>query len=74
MQVFVSLDHQRLRFRGQLDRQNANRVRLYDRTHRVGQFESGRQLNVPELKRRGVRFSHGDLRCASDLEALPSTD
>jgi CDP-paratose 2-epimerase len=35
---------------------------------------AGSQLNVPELKRRGVRFRHGDLRCASDLEALPSTD
>ncbi|TWU03175.1 NAD-dependent epimerase/dehydratase family protein [Neorhodopirellula pilleata] len=35
---------------------------------------SGSQSNLPELKRRGVRFIHGDLRCASDLEVLPSVD
>lgn len=35
---------------------------------------AGSELNRVELKRLGVRVMHGDIRCASDLEALPAVD
>jgi len=35
---------------------------------------SGSELNVDPLRRLGVRLYHGDLRQASDLEALPGAD
>ena len=34
----------------------------------------GSELNRGELKRRGVKLLHGDLRAASDLETLPPVD
>src|SRR5215831_15712033 len=34
----------------------------------------GSELNRQGWKRRGVRLVHGDLRNASDLEALPAVD
>ena len=34
----------------------------------------GSETNRAELKRLGVKLFHGDLRCASDLEALPGCD
>lgn len=34
----------------------------------------GSQTNVPDLKRLGVSLTHGDVRVASDLEALPPAD
>ena len=34
----------------------------------------GSETNRAELKRRGVKLFHGDLRAASDLEALPRVD
>ena len=34
----------------------------------------GSEGNRAELKRRGVKLFHGDLRAASDLEALPAAD
>ena len=34
----------------------------------------GSETNRAELKRLGVKLFHGDLRCASDLEALPACD
>lgn len=34
----------------------------------------GSETNRAELKRRGVRLVHGDLRAASDLETLPAVD
>ncbi len=34
----------------------------------------GSQTNVDDLKRRGVRLVHADVRAASDFEALPSVD
>ena len=34
----------------------------------------GSELNRAELKRRGVKLFHGDLRAASDLETLPAVD
>lgn len=34
----------------------------------------GSETNRAELKRRGVKLFHGDLRSASDLEALPQVD
>src|SRR3954466_13585419 len=34
----------------------------------------GSETNRSELKRRGVKLFHGDLRSASDLESLPPVD
>src|SRR5262245_52275904 len=34
----------------------------------------GAETNRARLKRFGVEFFHGDLRCASDVAALPSCD
>ena len=34
----------------------------------------GSELNRPLLSRLGVRLTHGDLRCQSDVDALPPTD
>ncbi len=34
----------------------------------------GSEMNRAELARRGVRFVHGDLRMASDLEAVGASD
>ena len=34
----------------------------------------GSELNRQAWKRRGVRFVHGDIRLASDLEGLPAVD
>jgi CDP-paratose 2-epimerase len=34
----------------------------------------GSEVNRSTLKRLGVRVLHGDLRCASDLDALPAVD
>src|SRR3954465_1577808 len=34
----------------------------------------GSETNRAELKRRGVKLFHGDLRAASDLETLPAVD
>lgn len=34
----------------------------------------GSELNRSALKRLGVQVMHGDLRCASDVEALPAVD
>lgn len=34
----------------------------------------GSELNRPELVRLGVKLFHGDLRCQSDVDALPSAD
>ncbi len=34
----------------------------------------GSETNRADLKRRGVKLFHGDLRAASDLEALPAVD
>ncbi len=34
----------------------------------------GSETNRDDLKRRGVKLFHGDLRAASDLEALPAVD
>lgn len=46
--------------------------------HEVGGFDNfirpGSEQNRAELKRRGVKLFHGDLRAASDLEALPAVD
>jgi CDP-paratose 2-epimerase len=33
----------------------------------------GSELNLPEFKDRGIRFVHGDIRCAADLEDLDGT-
>src|SRR5262249_61668731 len=35
---------------------------------------TGSEVNRPALKRLGVHVLHGDLRCASDLDALPAVD
>jgi len=35
---------------------------------------SGSELNRPQLGRLGVRLVHGDLRCQSDVDALPVVD
>jgi CDP-paratose 2-epimerase len=35
---------------------------------------SGSELNRPSLRRLGVQLFHGDIRMASDLEALPPSD
>ena len=46
--------------------------------HQVFGFDNfirpGSETNRAELKRRGVKLFHGDLRVASDLEALPAVD
>ena len=46
--------------------------------HEIAGFDNfirpGSETNRAELKRRGVRLFHGDLRAASDLETLPATD
>ena len=34
----------------------------------------GSELNREDLRRRGVKLAHGDLRAASDFEALPAVD
>ena len=34
----------------------------------------GSEVNRPTLKQLGVQLFHGDLRCASDLDALPAVD
>ena len=34
----------------------------------------GSELNRPQLGRLGVRLFHGDLRCQSDVDALPVVD
>src|SRR5690242_12215484 len=34
----------------------------------------GSELNRKNWRARGVRLVHGDIRCASDLEALPAVD
>ena len=34
----------------------------------------GAELNRPLLRRLGMRLFHGDLRCASDVDALPAAD
>jgi CDP-paratose 2-epimerase len=34
----------------------------------------GSEVNRARLKRMGVEFFHGDIRCASDFEALPKVD
>ena len=34
----------------------------------------GSASNVDDLRRRGVRLIHADVRCASDFESLPATD
>ena len=34
----------------------------------------GAELNRAEMRRLGVKLYHGDLRCASDVEALPGMD
>ncbi len=34
----------------------------------------GSELNRPQLGRRGVRLFHGDLRCQSDVDAMPVVD
>src|SRR3954471_8430880 len=34
----------------------------------------GSQLNLGPLRKRGVKLRHGDLRCASDLEAIGKVD
>lgn len=34
----------------------------------------GAEMNRIELRSRGVRFIHGDLRCRSDVESLPACD
>ena len=35
---------------------------------------AGSPLNLETLRKRGVKFRHGDLRCASDLEAIGKID
>lgn len=35
---------------------------------------SGSELNRHELRQRGVRLIHGDIRCSSDLQDLPTVD
>ena len=46
--------------------------------HELAGFDNfirpGSELNRADLKKRGVRLFHGDLRNASDLEALPPVD
>ncbi len=46
--------------------------------HEVSGFDNfirpGSESNREDLKRRGVKLFHGDLRAASDLEPLPATD
>lgn len=46
--------------------------------HEVCGFDNfirpGSEVNRAELKRRGVKLFHGDLRAASDLETLPAVD
>ena len=48
------------------------------RGHEVVGFDNfirpGSESNRAELKRRGVKLFHGDLRAASDLETLPPVD
>jgi CDP-paratose 2-epimerase len=44
-------------------------VTALDNLHRRGS-----ELNVPRLQAAGVRFCHGDIRCAEDLEGLPEFD
>ena len=34
----------------------------------------GSETNRPDLRRRGVGFFHGDVRCASDFDQLPDVD
>jgi len=34
----------------------------------------GSETNRAELRSRGIRFAHGDLRCRSDVESLPTCD
>ncbi len=34
----------------------------------------GSEINRPDLTRRGVRLVHGDLRCRTDLDELPTAD
>src|SRR5574338_274888 len=34
----------------------------------------GSELNRAELRRLGVKLYHGDLRCQSDIDALPAVD
>ncbi len=46
--------------------------------HEIAGFDNfirpGSETNRAELKRRGVKLFHGDLRAASDLETLPKMD
>src|ERR1041385_7381913 len=35
---------------------------------------AGSETNRAELRRRGIRLVHGDIRVASDLESLPQCD
>jgi CDP-paratose 2-epimerase len=41
-------------------------ITAFDNLHRRGS-----ELNLPRLAAAGVRFMHGDIRCAEDLEGLP---
>jgi CDP-paratose 2-epimerase len=49
-----------------------------DSGHQLFGFDNfirpGSETNRAELKRRGVKLFHGDLRAASDLETLPAVD
>lgn len=49
-----------------------------DAQHEIVGFDNfvraGSETNRAELKRRGVKLFHGDLRTASDLETLPKVD
>lgn len=51
---------------------------LLDRGHAVAGFDSfirpGSETNRADLKARGVRLFHADLRAASDVDALPDAD
>ncbi|HVS50774.1 MAG TPA: NAD-dependent epimerase/dehydratase family protein [Opitutaceae bacterium] len=51
---------------------------LAEAGHQVSGFDNfirpGSERNRAELKRRGVKLFHGDLRAASDLETLPAVD
>jgi CDP-paratose 2-epimerase len=48
------------------------------RAYRISGFDNfirpGSEANRAQLKRRGIRLSHADVRAASDIEALPACD
>ncbi|MBI5832595.1 MAG: NAD-dependent epimerase/dehydratase family protein [Armatimonadetes bacterium] len=48
---------------------------LTERGHQVTVLDNlvrrGSELNLPRLKAKGIRFVHGDVRCAEDLVGLP---